>query len=71
MKTQKLLEVYISNGHAIRIYKQKKARYTVTEVANGWAGAVIKKANLSIWAGAVMHKSPKNAKKANRDQLTV
>ena len=30
-----------------------------TEVACGWAGAVIKKANVSIWVGAVMQKTPK------------
>ena len=37
--------------------KNNKARYA--------AGAVMKKANLSIWAGAVMQKLPINAKKAN------
>ena len=40
-----------------------KAGYTATEVACGWAGAVIKKANLSIWAGAVMKIRPKTLKK--------
>ena len=41
-----------------------------TEVACVWAGAVIRKANLSIWAGAVKSKTPKNAKKANGDSVT-
>ena len=40
------------------------------EVACGWAGAVIKKANLSIWAGAVMQKMPENAEKAYGDRST-
>ena len=39
------------------------------EVACGWAEAVIKKANLSVWAGA-MQKTPKNAKKTNGDRPT-
>ena len=44
-----------------------------TEVVCGWAGAVMKHANSSIWAGAVMQKTPKNAKnvkKANSDWPT-
>ena len=41
-----------------------KAGYTATEVACGWAGAVKKKANSSIWAGAVMLKMHENAEKA-------
>ena len=31
-----------------------KAGYKATEVACGWAGAVMKPANSSIWAGAVL-----------------
>ena len=38
-----------------------------TEVACGWTGAVMKKTNVSIWAGTVMQKTPKNAKKAKGD----
>ena len=38
-----------------------KVVYTATNVTCGWAGAVIRKANPSIWAGA---------KKANRDLQT-
>ena len=33
--------------------KKNRARYTTTEVVCGWAGAVIKNADPSIWAGAV------------------
>ena len=47
-----------------------KAGYTATEVACGWAGAVMNHADSSIWAGAVMQKTPENAenvKKANSD----
>ena len=31
-----------------------------TEVACGWAGAVVKLANSSIWAGAGAKKTPKD-----------
>ena len=41
---------------------------TATEVACGWAGAVIKKTSSSIWAGAL--KNAKNDEKANSDQPT-
>ena len=37
-----------------------------TLVACGWAGAVMKHANSSIWAGAVMQKLPENAEKAKK-----
>ena len=50
-----------------------KAGYTATVVACRWVGAVMKHANSSIWAGAVMQKTPKNAenaKKVNGDRLT-
>ena len=33
---------------------KNKVGYTAAEVVCGWAGAVIKMANSSIWAGAVM-----------------
>ena len=36
------------------VLNENKAGYTVTKVACGWAGAVIIKADLSVWAGAVM-----------------
>ena len=39
-----------------------------TKVVCGWAGAVIKKANSSVWAGAVIQRITKHAKKANGDQ---
>ena len=38
--------------------RKNKSVYTATEVACGWAGAVIKKTNPSIWAGAAMQKPP-------------
>ena len=41
-----------------------------TEVACGWAGAVIIMVDSSIWAGADKHKSPVNAEKANGDRQT-
>lgn len=44
--------------------KENKAVYTATEVACGWAGAVRKHANSTIWAGAVMRKTLENAKKS-------
>ena len=47
-----------------------KAGYTATEVACGWAGAVMKKAYPSIWAGAVTQKPPVTPKKANADGQT-
>ena len=31
---------------------------------------MIKKANFNVWAGAVMQKTPENAKKANADRPT-
>ena len=40
-----------------RIGSENKAVYTPTEVARGWAGAVRKHANSSIWAGAVLQKT--------------
>ena len=43
-----------------------KAGYTATEVACGWAWAVMKKAYPNIWAGAVMRKPPVNAENAKR-----
>ena len=49
---------------------QNKPRYTATEVACGWADAVIKMANTSIWAGVVMQKPHVNAEKANGDRPT-
>ena len=48
--------------------KNNKAVYTATKVACGWAGAVMKKANSSIWAGAP--KNAKNAEKADGDRPT-
>ena len=42
--------------------------HMATEVACGWAGAVIKKANPTIWARAVKQKPPVYAEKANGDQ---
>ena len=49
-----------------------KVVYTATNVTCGWAGAVIRKANPSIWAGAITQNCPKckNAKKANTDLQT-
>ena len=41
-----------------------KDGYTATEVATAWAGAVMKHASSSIWAGAAMRKSPENAENA-------
>ena len=38
-----------------------------TKVACGWAGAVMKKADSSIWAGAVTQKPPIMPKKTNVD----
>ena len=46
---------------------ENKAGYTATEVAWRWAGAVVKKANACIWAGAVI---PKTQKKTTK-KLTV
>ena len=40
-----------------------KVVYTATNVTCGWAGAVIRKANQSIWAGAVTQEPPKRPKK--------
>ena len=42
---------------------ENKAGYTATPVACGWAGALIKKGHLGIWAGAVSSKSLKTPKK--------
>ena len=42
---------------------KNKVRYTATEAACGWAGAVMKKAYPSIWAGAVTKVSPVTPKK--------
>ena len=41
-----------------------KAGYTATEVACGWAGAVMKKCYSSDWAAAVPQKPPVNAEKS-------
>ena len=54
----------------LRLLFVNKAGNTATDVACGWAGAVIKKANLSVWAGAVVEKTPENAEKANGDGRT-
>ena len=43
-----------------------KVGYTATEVACGWAGALIKMTNPSIWAGAAMQKPPVTPKKLTR-----
>ena len=43
--------------------KKNKAGYTATEVACGLAGAVMRKAYPSIWAGAVTQKPPVMPKK--------
>ena len=43
-----------------------KVVYTATNVTCGWAGAVIRKANPSIWAGAIMQKPPLMPKKITR-----
>ena len=40
-----------------------KVGYTATDVACGWAGAVMKKDNPSIWVRAVMQKPPITPKK--------
>ena len=40
------------------------AEYTATEVACRWAGTVIEKANLSVWAETVMRKTPENGRKS-------
>ena len=37
-----------------------------TEVAWGWAGEVMKKANSSIWAGAVMQKTLENTENGKK-----
>ena len=50
--------------------KKNKAGYTATEVACGWAGAVMKHADSSVWAGAVLQKTPENAEKGNGDRWT-
>jgi len=47
-----------------------KVRYTATNVACGWAGAVMKKANSSILAGAVMQKTPRNAENTIKQTAT-
>ena len=52
-----------------------KVVYTATNVTCGWAGAVIRKANPSIWAGAVTQEPPKKPKKLTQtyrptDRLT-
>ena len=40
-----------------------KVVYTATNITCGWAGAVIRKANPSIWAEAVTQKPPKMQKR--------
>ena len=40
-----------------------KAKYTPTEVACGWAGAVIRMAKLRLWAVALIQKMSVNSKK--------
>ena len=52
------------------IILQNKPGCTATVVACGWADAVIKMANPSIWAGVVMQKPHVNAEKANGDGPT-
>ena len=51
-----------------RGYWKNKAGYTATEVPCGWAGAVMKHANSSIWEREIMLRKPKNAKK-NKQRL--
>ena len=51
--------------HSTVMKKLNKARYKATKVHCGWAGAVRKHAKSSIWAAAVMQKTPKNAKKCS------
>ena len=46
-----------------------KVVYTATNVTCGWAGAVIRKANPSIWAGAVSQKPPKSSKTTKMRKL--
>ena len=48
--------------------RNNKAEYTATDVACGWAGAMMKHANSYIWAGAIMQKTLKNCKHATRNQ---
>ena len=48
--------------------RKNKAGYIATKVECGWAGAVRKKSNSSIWAGEL--KNAKDAEKANKDQPT-
>ena len=45
---------------------RNKAGYTATEVACGWAGAVMKNAHPSIWVGAVTQKPSVTPKKLTR-----
>ena len=53
----------------LNIIKQT-IRVQATVVACGWAGAVMKKANLSIWAGAVMQMTPESTVMGNGDRPT-
>ena len=48
---------------------KNKAGYTATKVACGWAGAVMRKAYPSIWAGAVTQKPPVTPKKLSVTDL--
>ena len=51
--------------------EENKARYTATQVACGWAGAVMKRLTPpSYWAGAVLQRPLVNAEKANSDRPT-
>ena len=46
--------------------KENSYGYMASRVVCGWAMAVVKKAYLSVWAGAVMQKTPENAKNAKK-----
>ena len=65
---QKLAEKKKRYYHLRSHRKKNKAGYTATKVTCGWAGAVMKYANSSIWAGAVTLDNAENAKKANGDR---
>ena len=53
-------------GTRLKTCWRNKAGYTATEVVCGWAGAVMKKVNPSIWAGAVTQKPPVTPKKLTK-----
>ena len=52
--------IIIVRGNLSLPIKKNKAGYTAIKVVCGWAAAVMKHANLNIWAGTV---TPKTLKK--------